>query len=739
MVFKGFVFINIIISIRYLRADLMANNWHFIFYQILNQIIMKNFIWVLFVVFSLFACEKEIDDNNPTNVTEMKNLVVSSSFNWKSYTETSLNVQVTGVTKSNDVVYLFDDNSRRIGVTTLEGGVAKFNVGIPGDVEFVTVFIPSTRSSIKIDDYKTTSNHTMSYQPSAKGNKFVDFFQSPDCSDGCTVTNANSNNNLNVNDGDVMCLTGSVSGTVTLNGNSTLRICGTANISNLNLNGSGTKTIVVTNYGSLNISNFSPNSSFVLQNYSNNCVISGNFNNGGDMQNYGVITTGAMNVTNGGSVYNMGTINVSGDFTAGDYLENGGTIAVSGTITLNSAEVYNYCKMTAGANFYINNTLENSGYLKSANDMVINGTSTIYNYYEGMLSTKNLTLNGIIYGGTSFGEVKVTNNTLINGTGRINGQIDFCDENGVETNNGIIAATVTTCQGYIEINSCNPEGFGVSASIDSDNDGIADDLDDYPTNINLAFKNLSPYSGYKTIAFEDLWPAIGDFDFNDLMIKTKVEYKSDENNKLVSADYTIVLSAVGAGLQNGIGLQLLNASNIKIYQPFSSVSGASLDPADNSCVKITNDVFQSQSTYYNNTGNQYFKTPDTLHFTVVFNQSLGLEFDDITEDFYIFRTNDRGLEIHVANRPPTSAMNTSYFGQSQDASKPSQKIYYKTANNLPWAFEIIDGNGSFKNPLEKIQIIDAYGQFQNWVRSNGTTNATWYNFPNSSKIFNKSF
>ncbi len=700
---------------------------------------MKNLILVLIMFFVLASCKKDIDVVDDANVTDMKDMVASTNFNWKAYSDANLAINISGVTKNNEPIYLYDDNSRRIAVSTIDGGVAKFNIDIPSDVEYITAFIPSTRSSLKIEDYKTASNLSMSYLPINGGNKFIDFFQSPNCSDGCTNTNSGSNSNLNVNSGEVLCLTGSVSGTVTLNGTSTLRICGTANISNLNLNGTGTKTIIVTNYGSLSISNFNPNSTVVFQNYSNNCVISGNFNIGGDVQNYGIMSTPTVNIGTGGSIFNQGTINVSGDFTAGDYMENGGTIAVTGNITLNSADVYNYCKMTAGSNFNINNTFENTGYLKATNDLVINGTATIFMYSEAMMSAKNLTLNGIINGGNSFGELKVTNNTLINGTGRINGQMDFCDQNGVETNAGIIAATVTSCQGFIPISSCNPEGYGVPVSGDTDQDGVSDNLDDYPDDNDYAFKNMSPYSGYKTIAFEDLWPAMGDFDFNDLMIKTKVEYKSDANNNLVSADYTIVLSAVGAGLQNGIGLQLLNSSNVKISQPFSSVVGASIDPADNSCVKITNDVFVSQSTYYNNTGNQYFKTPDTLYFTVFFNQASGLEFGDINEDFYIFRTNDRGLEIHVANRPPTSAMNTNYFGDSQDASKPAQGIYYKTASNLPWAIEIIDGNGSFKNPLEKVQIIDAYGQFQNWVNSNGSSSTTWFTSPNSTKVFNKAF
>jgi hypothetical protein len=56
-------------------------------------------------------------------------------------------------------------------------------------------------------------------------------------------------------------------------------------------------------------------------------------------------------------------------------------------------------------------------------------------------------------------------------------------------------------------------------SNDSDGDGVSDQFDDYPDDPLRAFNNFYPSEdGFGTLAFEDLWPGKGDFDFNDMVI-----------------------------------------------------------------------------------------------------------------------------------------------------------------------------------------------------------------------------
>ncbi len=692
---------------------------------------------MIIVLAGLYSCKKELPDNNDTQepAVKMKEMKVPESFTWKSFDNSDLTVNINSQTSlDNEPIFLYDDDFRIIERTIIKNGKAVFSAQIPVDNEFVTVFIPKTRSSLEIKDYQGKKNITLNTAKSgAKGISYAGS-NSPDCNSGCTQTKTGYNFYMTINDGETVCLTGTLNGGLTMKGTSTLRICGTASISWINLNGSGTKTIIITSYGSLQTYSLNLNSGVTLVNYSSSCNINGSVNLSATLENYGTMTINSMNINGSGKLVNYGNITLIGSANVNDSLINYGSFSSAGSIQINTNKVKNYCKLVSNQSITVNSSLVNGGYIKAANTFLLN-SGTITMEAASMISCSNLTLNGSISGGASLCAVKVTNYTLINGSGSITGLVNFCDSNGIEINNGTIASSVTYCQGYIPISSCNPEGIGTPSVTDSDNDGVADDVDDYPNDPTVAYRNYSPYSGYKIIAFEDLWPDLGDFDFNDLMIKTQVEYRSNAQNKLVDAQVTIILSAVGAGFHNGIGLQYLNSSNAQITGAISTVTGASVDANDNDCIKICDDVFDKQSTYYTNTTISKSAIPDTIRFSFTFNQSKNLEFSDINEDFYIFRKDDRGHEIHVADRPPTDAATSSLFGTGSDNTNASQGIYYKTSNNLPWGIELINISGIFHNPLEKIEIIDAYPLFQQWATSGGTQNQTWYNTPNPTKIF----
>ena len=694
----------------------------------------------LVMLFSLIigfnSCRNKIPvDNNPQPVTKMRELIASPSFNWLTYKTAKFKIDIQSTTNlDGKPIFLYDDDFKLIETSVIQSNKAAFNSKIPLTTNFVTAYIPATRGSVEISDFNQ-SNYIL--YDTKNSNKSAGDTISPTCNSGCDNTVSSTVYSLTVGKNNTTCLTGSLNGGLIMKKNSTLIICGTANISWISFWGNNCE-IIVTNYGSLSTSSLNLNSSVEVKNYSNSFNINGSLNLGTTFKNYGSVTMSSLNI-NSGKLYNYGNISIVNGANINHDLKNYGSFHAGGSIQFNSGSHENNCKITSNQSITFNRDMHNNGYIKAANKITLNSHKIIMGA-ASMLSSHNLTLNSEIKGGTSNSAVKVTGTTIINGSGKITGLVNFCDTNGIETNWGTIASSVVFCTGYIPISSCNPEGIGTPAITDSDNDGVADDVDDYPNNPNLAYANISPYSGYKTIAFEDLWPSMGDFDFNDLMIKTKIVYRSNAQNKLVDAQATIILSAIGAGFHNGIGLQYINSSDVQISGIVSSVSGASMDASDNNCIKICNDVFDEQTTYYTNTSFSLLGTPDTLSFTITFNQSgNGFTFNDINEDFYIFRSNERGLEIHVPNRPPTSAATASYFGTFDDNSNASQGVYYKTANNLPWAIELINGSNYFHNPLEKIEIIDAYPQFQSWATSSGSTNTTWYASPNPTKIFNYTY
>jgi LruC domain-containing protein len=273
--------------------------------------------------------------------------------------------------------------------------------------------------------------------------------------------------------------------------------------------------------------------------------------------------------------------------------------------------------------------------------------------------------------------------------------------------------------------------FDVTSPIqDADNDGVADADDAYPNDAARAYNSAFPTSGYQTVAFEDLWPYQGDYDFNDVVLSNQVNFVRNANNELVEATFTMSLDAVGSGYSNGLAMVLLNGSKSVINQNIiASVSGdATLDPDVTNGIIVFNDVFAAQSTYYQNNNQGPSATPDVFTFTITFNSNAGTQ--SLIPDTYIFRTADRGLEIHLPGYSGTAAANASYYNTGHDVNGT-----YRTANGLPWAIEIISADKSFDHPNEKVDITQAYPTFETWAQSEGSQATDWLLNKTSGLIF----
>ena len=63
------------------------------------------------------------------------------------------------------------------------------------------------------------------------------------------------------------------------------------------------------------------------------------------------------------------------------------------------------------------------------------------------------------------------------------------------------------------------------------------------------------YSG--TLAFEDLWAKLGDYDMNDVMVKyTSTMTRNALDNRIYEIEDKFILQHCGGYLQNGFGYQL---------------------------------------------------------------------------------------------------------------------------------------------------------------------------------------
>lgn len=249
------------------------------------------------------------------------------------------------------------------------------------------------------------------------------------CSTGCTNSiTGNQGGWLNVNNGQYVCITSTANfnGGINMNGG-TLSICGTVSLSGLNINNGAT---VIVNDGA----NFS---------------VSGhlNVNNGGSFVNYSDITLGGLNNNNN--------------------LENYGSMVISGNFHNNSQGSFvNNCGVTVGGNFHQNGQLDLFGYMDVAGEVFFNTANGTNNLNAGsLIECNDLTINDEIYAlGSSYSAISVADYTKINSQGDLFGNLDLCDANGIEINNGSAEPSVTFCSAFIPASgNCNP-GFGSSPS-----------------------------------------------------------------------------------------------------------------------------------------------------------------------------------------------------------------------------------------------------------------------------------
>lgn len=259
---------------------------------------------------------------------------------------------------------------------------------------------------------------------------------------------------------------------------------------------------------------------------------------------------------------------------------------------------------------------------------------------------------------------------------------------------------------------------------DDDNDGVDDNSDDYPNDPNKAFDQHYPNaSSFASIAFEDLWPGMGDYDFNDLVMDVNYKYTTNASNFITNIKMKFVARHIGASYHNGFGVELPFSASI-----VSQATGGNLTENIISLTAEGIERFQSKATVivfddaFDNLG-------DTITIDIALNTPYS--FSQLNTDGlnpFIFVDGDRGREVHLMDHAPTDLANAMYFGTSSDNSDPANGTYYRSANNYPWAIEI---NNSYKVPTEKTHITQSYLKFNDWVNSRGAQFTDWYSNTNA--------
>lgn len=263
-----------------------------------------------------------------------------------------------------------------------------------------------------------------------------------------------------------------------------------------------------------------------------------------------------------------------------------------------------------------------------------------------------------------------------------------------------------------------------------------------------------PASGWGTLLFEDMWPACGDYDFNDLVVNYKIQLYMNNKNKVDQMVIGIRMKAVGGSLPNDLYLRMLgvrggqisyveqyNSANVREdaameqLNPGNSVKDAALFRFSG----LRRNIHNIAGAKYVNTEPGY-EIPENqlaeISYYVEFRNSISIEdvaFDRF--DFFIAREEGQALkEIHLGGYEPTSSGKALYDRYSNHSNTDQGRGYYYANNGLVWALNIPD---YIPHVYENVDFIKAYPRFATWAQSGGQLSKDWYT--NASGNRNKEF
>jgi LruC domain-containing protein len=702
-------------------------------------------------VLVLASCKKNLVPSESTktadlekNVKSVHEMVIPKGFKFSSYKQITVTINPdmgmsAGETR---LVSLYDGNPR--GEGRLFGNYllkkeaplnVKLTIATATETIYAVVTAPSGSSATYIlsSTANTASLNVGALQKSGK-NLFKSIPVSPNCSVGCTSTASGKGQNLTLNNSsDVVCISGSFEGNININ-RGTVRICGKAEIGNISVNNDG--VLLISTSAEVDINNFNLNTaSTVFKNWSKNTRIRANFSPNGLVNNYAELRIdGNLNINGNSTFVNDGEIKVEGDFSNNKNFTNNGFLEIGKSFTLNGgATTINNCYIKIGTDFTLNNTIDNnSGEIIVSKLTTINGGGVLNLKEAAVLYTEDLMVNNIVAGSGSTSFLRVNKNTTINGGGKFNGNFSFCDESGIETNFGTISNTVLqNCKTYIPKSECVRDGNGEApSSKDSDEDGVEDEMDNYPEDKNRAFNNYYPKeSEFVTVAYEDLWPSKGDYDLNDCVVDFQYNMITNAKNEVIKIEANYILRASGGSQAIAFCHNFpIKASNIE------SVNGAKLEDKNETAVFTIFTDSKTELGAWNTVPTQAKAKPVTYNVDITLKEPVSLESIVIGEfDPFIWvneKEKGRGYEIHLPGKSATGYADRKLFGYADDNSNDGDNNYLTKAG-LPWAilvpekFEYCAELKTF-DKKEITDITQVYLHFAQWAQSGGKYFPDWY-------------
>lgn len=293
----------------------------------------------------------------------------------------------------------------------------------------------------------------------------------------------------------------------------------------------------------------------------------------------------------------------------------------------------------------------------------------------------------------------------------------------------------------------------VKEAVDTDGDGVFDHEDNYPNDAERAYDSYYPsISGTGSFLVEDLWPAKGDYDFNDLVADLNIHFQKNAQNNIKQMRFRWTVKAVGGYQQNGLFMQLPispdlveSVTGTQIFDSYVTLNAKGLEANQSNAVLVFTDnlskVLPAPSGYRvtNVLDEQPKVNTKSFDVTIVFNQPISSSIlGSAPFDPFLVANMQRHVEIHLPGKTPTDLAAQGMLGSEDDSSSINGRPNYTTSQGLPWAMFI---TSAIPHVKESMEFTNGYLRFADWASSNGTANTDWFqnktNYRNSGLLYLK--
>lgn len=465
------------------------------------------------------------------------------------------------------------------------------------------------------------------------------------------TSNATSGNGITVLAGG--SITGS--GSLVFNGKNTCYNGGTINLSSVTFSPGGT----IYNAGTLTLSD-----ALTL-------------NTGANLINYGTFSmpSGVISVPAGGYTFNAdgASLNVNSLLlnTSAVFI-NHSSICVLGSAngSNDNANFYNSCKMTVNGTLNLSNLIQSAGGSVQCKDLILHSATVDLGANSILKATNTTSLQSCTVSGPTDGlthAICFLGNVNQDGYGPKN---EFSNSLYVDVTShptdqyGWWNQTVTFDNGAVEVGS-NEANYPIpssSCSIGYDPTGTGGGGTDTPQ--------------IYTYAFEDMTKTVGDYDFNDVVLKVSAPIDGKVTVKLVAAGATKNLKVHFNNTKANQDIALFDDK--EVHEAMGATAGTMINTGKGTGSVVSQDI---------NVGSDFMIKDNG--------------------DFYIVDTSNNN-EVHI----------------------PKFTDGFK-AGDVPYAVCVPK---DWQYPLENIEVMDAYSNFATWAQD-VTKDLDWYSSPDASKIY----